>query len=122
MFLLFTFLNSYTSYELCYSQKFDLDFANYYYFYYYYSHILVKMCINISSFQQINLVTISYFYYLQGSRLREITFFFLQRFLSLFFCLVNGVGWFLWYINLCRLFNAKSILMPIISSISNNSV
>ena len=37
------------------------------------------------------------------------------------------VGWLvrlfvLWHINLCRLFNAKSISMQIISSISNNSV
>ena len=32
------------------------------------------------------------------------------------------VGWFLWHINLCRLFNAKSIFIQIISSISNNSV
>ena len=31
------------------------------------------------------------------------------------------VGWILWHINLCRLFNAKSIFMWIISSISNNS-
>ena len=32
-------------------------------------------------------------------------------------------GWLdLWHINLCRLFNAKSIFMQIISSISNNSV
>ena len=30
------------------------------------------------------------------------------------------VGWFLWHINLCRLFNAKSIFMQV--SISNNSV
>ena len=28
------------------------------------------------------------------------------------------VGWFLWHINLCRLFNAKSILIQIVSSIS----
>ena len=32
------------------------------------------------------------------------------------------VGWVLWHINLCRLFNAKSIFMQIISSILNNSV
>ena len=32
------------------------------------------------------------------------------------------VVWVLWNINLCRLFNAKSIFMQIISSISNNSV
>ena len=32
------------------------------------------------------------------------------------------VGWILWHINLCRLFNAKSIFIQIISSISNNSV
>ena len=32
------------------------------------------------------------------------------------------VGWFLLHINLCRLFNAKSIFMQVISSISNNSV
>ena len=32
------------------------------------------------------------------------------------------VVWFLWHINLCRLFNAKSIFKQIISSISNNSV
>ena len=32
------------------------------------------------------------------------------------------VGWVLWHINLCRLFNAKSIFIQIISSISNNSV
>ena len=31
-------------------------------------------------------------------------------------------GWVLWHINLCRLFNAKSIFIQIISSISNNSV
>ena len=29
---------------------------------------------------------------------------------------------FLWHINLCRLFDAKSIFIQIISSISNNSV
>ena len=34
----------------------------------------------------------------------------------------STVGWFLWYINLCRLFNTKSIFKQIISSISNNSV
>ena len=32
------------------------------------------------------------------------------------------VVWGLWHINLCRLFNAKSIFIQIISSISNNSV
>ena len=32
------------------------------------------------------------------------------------------VGWVLWHINLCRLFNAKSIFMQIVSSISKNSV
>ena len=32
------------------------------------------------------------------------------------------VGWVLWHINLCRLFNAKSTFIQIISSISNNSV
>ena len=32
------------------------------------------------------------------------------------------VVWVLWHINLCRLFNAKSIFMQIVSSISNNSV
>ena len=32
------------------------------------------------------------------------------------------VGWFLWYTNLCRLFNSKSIFIQIISSILNNSV
>ena len=33
------------------------------------------------------------------------------------------VGWWiLWHINLCRLFNAKSIFLQIVSSISNNSV
>ena len=33
------------------------------------------------------------------------------------------VGWLgLWHINLSRLFNAKSIFMQIISSISNNSI
>ena len=43
--------------------------------------------------------------------------------------LFNGIstfGWlvgsFLWHINLCRLFNAKSIFIQIVSSISNNSV
>ena len=30
--------------------------------------------------------------------------------------------WILWYINLCRLFNAKSIFKQMNSSISNNSV
>ena len=32
------------------------------------------------------------------------------------------VCWVLWHINLCRLFNAKSTFIQIISSISNNSV
>ena len=32
------------------------------------------------------------------------------------------VGWSLWHINLFGLFNAKSILIQIINSISNNSV
>ena len=32
------------------------------------------------------------------------------------------VVWVLWHINLCRLFNAKSIFIKINSSISNNSV
>ena len=32
------------------------------------------------------------------------------------------VSWVLWHIKLCRLFNAKSIFIQIISSISNNSV
>ena len=32
------------------------------------------------------------------------------------------VGWVLWHINLCRLFNAKSIFMQTASSTSNNSV
>ena len=31
-------------------------------------------------------------------------------------------GWDLWHINLCRLFNAKSIFIQMNSSISNNSV
>ena len=35
---------------------------------------------------------------------------------------IQRVGWVLWHINLCRLFNAKSIFMQIVSSISNNSV
>ena len=34
----------------------------------------------------------------------------------------TGVGWILWHINLCRLFNAKYIFMQIVSAISNNSV
>ena len=36
--------------------------------------------------------------------------------------LVWLVWWVLWHINLCRLFNAKSIFMKVISFISNNSV
>ena len=36
--------------------------------------------------------------------------------------LMDMVGWVLWHINLCRLFNAKSIFLQIIWSISNNSV
>ena len=32
------------------------------------------------------------------------------------------VVWVLWHINLCRLFNAKSIFIQIINSISNNSI
>ena len=32
------------------------------------------------------------------------------------------ISWVLWHINLCRLFNAKSIFIQITSSISNNSV
>ncbi len=32
------------------------------------------------------------------------------------------VGWILWHINLCRLFNAKSIFIQIVSCISNNLV
>ena len=35
---------------------------------------------------------------------------------------VEMVGWVLEHINLCRLFNAKSIFIQINSSISNNSV
>ena len=31
-------------------------------------------------------------------------------------------GWVLWHINLCRLFNAKSIFIHINSAILNNSV
>ena len=31
------------------------------------------------------------------------------------------VIWVLWHINLCRLFNTKSIFIQIISSISNNA-
>ena len=34
----------------------------------------------------------------------------------------TGFVWVLWHINLCKLFNAKSIFIQIISSISNNSV
>ena len=37
-------------------------------------------------------------------------------------CLILVVGWVLWHINLCRLFDAKSIFIQIISFISNNSV
>ena len=36
--------------------------------------------------------------------------------------LVWLVAWVLWHINLCRLFNAKSIFIQIVSSISNHSV
>ena len=36
--------------------------------------------------------------------------------------LVGLVGWVLWHINHCRLFNAKSKYMQIVNSISNNSV
>ena len=32
------------------------------------------------------------------------------------------VGWILWHINLCKLFNAESIFIQIVGSISNNSV
>ena len=32
------------------------------------------------------------------------------------------VGWVLWHINFCRLFNTKSIFMQLVSSISSNSV
>ena len=32
------------------------------------------------------------------------------------------VGWGLWYINLCRLFNARSIFIQIICSVSSDSV
>ena len=35
---------------------------------------------------------------------------------------LGWVVWFLWHINLCRLFKAKSIFIQIISSISNNSI
>ena len=31
-------------------------------------------------------------------------------------------GWVLWHINLCRLFNAKSIFIKIVCSFLNNSV
>ena len=37
---------------------------------------------------------------------------------DLFVCLFSRV---LWYINLCRLFNARSIFIQKVSSISNNS-
>ena len=32
------------------------------------------------------------------------------------------VVWVLWHINLCRLYNTKSIFMQIVSFVSNNSV
>ena len=32
------------------------------------------------------------------------------------------VGWISWHVNLCKLFNAKSVFTQIISSISNNPV
>ena len=35
---------------------------------------------------------------------------------------LGGLVMYLWNINLCRLFNAKSIFIQIVSSISNNSV
>ena len=35
---------------------------------------------------------------------------------------IGLVDWILWHINLCRLFDAKSIFIQTISSISNNSV
>ena len=31
------------------------------------------------------------------------------------------VGWVLWHINLCRLFNTKTIFMQIVSSVLNDS-
>ena len=37
-------------------------------------------------------------------------------------CLYKLVSWVLWHINPCRLFNAKSIFMQMISSISNDLV
>ena len=37
-------------------------------------------------------------------------------------CIGWLVVWILWHINLCRLFNVKSIFIQIISSISNNSI
>ena len=42
----------------------------------------------------------------------------------MYICWLVGwlVGCVLWHINLCRSFNAKSIFIQIISSISNNSV
>ena len=42
---------------------------------------------------------------------------------SMLYLLMSAlVGWVLWHINLCRLLNAKSIIIQIICSISNNSV
>ena len=38
------------------------------------------------------------------------------------YLIVRLVVWVLWHINRCKLFNAKSIFIRIISSISNNSV
>ena len=38
-------------------------------------------------------------------------------------CMVGQlVGWVLWHINLCRLFNANSIFIQIVSSVSKNSI
>ena len=47
---------------------------------------------------------------------------YLKEIIISFFYFSWLVDWILWQINLCRLFNAKSIFMQIISSISNNSV
>ena len=50
---------------------------------------------------------------------QELQLIFFMKVITVMFRLV---GWVLWHINFSRLFNAKSIFIQIISSISNNSV
>ena len=108
-----------------YNRNVNIDFTSWYihlfglYFFllpsYIYIYIYIYVCVCAFMFVYINLYVYIYMY---------IYIYIMDVHMYIYICWLVGwlVGWVLWHINLCRLFNTKSIFMQIVSYISNNLV